>query len=78
MQSPRKFFQYLKSKLELIVSRSALDIDDCVFVSEDVISMVYVDDTLYSVFDFLGVHIEWNEQFGTLKIMQKEHIKRIL
>jgi len=46
-QSPRNFFQNLKNKLELFGFRSALDIDSCLFISENVICLVYVDDTLF-------------------------------
>jgi len=44
-QSPKNFFQNLMSKLELIDFRSAWDMNSCLFTSEDVICLVYVDDT---------------------------------
>jgi len=46
-QSPRNFFQFLKSKLEGIGFESAQDVDPCLFISDKVICLVYVDDTLF-------------------------------
>jgi hypothetical protein len=46
-QSPRNFFQFLKGKLEGIGFTSATDVDPCLFVSDKVICLVYVDDTLF-------------------------------
>jgi hypothetical protein len=46
-QAPRNFFLYLKEKLESIGFESQTDIDPCLFVSEKVICLVYVDDTLF-------------------------------
>ena len=45
-QSPRNFFLFLKSKLENIGFEQALDVDPCLFISDKVICLVYVDDTL--------------------------------
>ena len=45
-QSPRNFFQHLKSKLESIGFQTATDIDSCLFISDKVICLCYVDDTL--------------------------------
>jgi Reverse transcriptase (RNA-dependent DNA polymerase) len=46
-QSPRNFFQFLKSKLERVGFKSIDDIDPCLFVSPRVICLVYVDDTFF-------------------------------
>ena len=46
-QAPRNFFMYLKAKLESIGFVSDPDIDPCLFVSDKVICLVYVDDTLF-------------------------------
>jgi Reverse transcriptase (RNA-dependent DNA polymerase) len=46
-QAPRNLFSYLKSKLESVGFRSAEIIDPCLFVSDNVICLVYVDDTLF-------------------------------
>jgi hypothetical protein len=46
-QSPRNFFQFLKGNLETIGFESQTDIDPCLFISEKVIVLVYVDDTLF-------------------------------
>jgi hypothetical protein len=46
-QSPRNFFQFLKGKLEGIGFESCTDVDPCLFVSDKVICLVYVDDTLF-------------------------------
>jgi hypothetical protein len=45
-QSPRNFFKHLKSKLEAIGFEAATDIDSCLFISDKVICLCYVDDTL--------------------------------
>jgi Reverse transcriptase (RNA-dependent DNA polymerase) len=45
-QSPRNFFQHLKSKLEGIGFESNESVDPCLFISDNVICLVYVDDTL--------------------------------
>ena len=44
-QAPRNFFQHLKGKLEKIGFVSS-DSDPCLFISDRVICIVYVDDTL--------------------------------
>jgi hypothetical protein len=46
-QSPRNFFQHLKSKLESIGFEANDNIDPCLFISDKVICLVYVDDTLF-------------------------------
>ena len=46
-QSPRNFFQHLKGKLEDIGFESADEVDPCLFISDKVICLVYVDDTLF-------------------------------
>jgi hypothetical protein len=46
-QSPRNFFAHLKSNLEAIGFSSLPDVDPCLFVSDRVICLVYVDDTLF-------------------------------
>jgi hypothetical protein len=46
-QSPRNFFQHLKGKLENIGFKSAEAVDPCLFISDKVICLVYVDDTLF-------------------------------
>ena len=46
-QSPHNFFQHLKSKLESIGFELAEDTDPCLFLSDKVICLVYVDDTLF-------------------------------
>jgi hypothetical protein len=45
-QSPRNFFLHLKSKLEAVGFESATDVDPCLFISDKVICLVFVDDTL--------------------------------
>ncbi len=46
-QSPRNFFLHLKSKLESIGFTNNEELDPCLFVSPNVICLVYVDDTLF-------------------------------
>jgi hypothetical protein len=46
-QSPRNFFQHLKSKLESIGFEANDYGDPCLFLSDKVICLVYVDDTLF-------------------------------
>jgi Reverse transcriptase (RNA-dependent DNA polymerase) len=46
-QAPRNFFLHLKAKLESIGFKSLEDVDPCLFVSDKVICLVYVDDTLF-------------------------------
>ena len=45
-QSPRNFFLHLKSKLEQ-VGFTQSESDHCLFLSDKVICLVYVDDTLF-------------------------------
>ena len=45
-QSPRNFFLFLKSKLEAIGFEQATEVDPCLFISDKVICLVYVNDTL--------------------------------
>ena len=44
--APRAFFEHLKGNLEAIGFAQARDVDPCLFISEKVICLVYVDDTL--------------------------------
>ena len=46
-QSPRNFFLHLKGKLEEAGLQSNPEVDPCLFVSDKVICLVYVDDTLF-------------------------------
>ena len=46
-QAPRNFFLHLKRKLESIGLKLNPDIDPCLFVSDKVVCVVYVDDTLF-------------------------------
>ena len=95
-QAPRNFFQHLKAKLELIGFKSVPDIDPCLFVSDSVICIFYVYDTLFFspheefiqgainklqqndmelevediVAGFLGVHMERNDEEGTIELTQ--------
>ena len=46
-QSPRNFFLHLKAQLEAVGFESNPDVDPCLFVSDKVICLVYVDDTLF-------------------------------
>ncbi len=45
-QSPRNFFQFLKSNLEAIGFQAAIDVDPCLFISDKVICVTYVDDCI--------------------------------
>ena len=45
-QAPRNFFLHLKSNLEAVGFTQASEIDPCLFISDKVICLVYVDDTL--------------------------------
>ena len=44
--APKAFFSHLKSNLEAIGFKQAIDVDACLFISDKVICLVYVDDTL--------------------------------
>jgi Reverse transcriptase (RNA-dependent DNA polymerase) len=46
-QAPRNFFLHLKGQLESIGLVSQQDLDPCPFISDKVICLVYVDDTLF-------------------------------
>ena len=46
-QAPRNFFHHLKKQLESLGFKSNPDIDPCLFVTDNVICIVYVDDTLF-------------------------------
>ena len=45
-QAPRNFFQHLKGKLEKVGFTSNIAVDPCLFISDKVICLVYVDGTL--------------------------------
>jgi Reverse transcriptase (RNA-dependent DNA polymerase) len=45
-QSPRNFFEHLKSKFAKLGFKQAAS-DPCLFISENVVCIVYVDDTLF-------------------------------
>ena len=44
--TPKAFFSHLKSNLEATGFKQAVDVDPCLFISDKVICLVYVDDTL--------------------------------
>jgi Reverse transcriptase (RNA-dependent DNA polymerase) len=46
-QSPRNFFLHVKAQLEAVGFTSNNDVDPCLFVSDKVICLIYVDDTLF-------------------------------
>ena len=46
-QSPPNFFQHLKGKLEAVGLHSQDHVDPCLFMSDKVIMLVYVDNTLF-------------------------------
>jgi hypothetical protein len=46
-QSPRNFFLHLKQKLHSIGFQTNEEVDPCLFVSDKVVCLVYVDDTLF-------------------------------
>jgi hypothetical protein len=46
-QSSRNFYQHLKTKLEKVGFTSMEDVDPCLFISDKVICLVYVDDCLF-------------------------------
>jgi hypothetical protein len=46
-QSPKTFFEFLKGNLESIGFKSNDELDPCLFISDKVICLVYVDDTLF-------------------------------
>jgi hypothetical protein len=46
-QAPQNFFMHLKSKLESIGFETKEDLDPCLFISSNVICLVYVDDILF-------------------------------
>ena len=46
-QSPRNFFEHLKSNLVKCGFQNNQELDPCLFISDKVICLVYVDDTLF-------------------------------
>mmetsp|Transcript_907 Transcript_907/g.1791 ORF Transcript_907/g.1791 Transcript_907/m.1791 type:complete len:157 (+) Transcript_907:643-1113(+) len=46
-QSPKNFFNFISSKLENAGFESMVKVDPCLFISDKVICLVYVDDTLF-------------------------------
>ena len=46
-QAPRNFYSHLKSKLEAIGLTSCEEVDPCLFVSDRVICLLYVDDQIW-------------------------------
>ena len=54
-QSPKNWFDHLKTQLENVGFEQAIDVDPCLFISDRVICLVYVDDTLYFVPDMKDI-----------------------
>jgi hypothetical protein len=46
-QAPRNFFQHLKTTLEDLGYEQAIDVDPCLFISDKVMILSYVDDCLF-------------------------------
>ena len=55
-QAPRNFFLHLKGKLEAVGFEQATEIDPCLFISDKVICLVYVDDTLLFARDMKDIN----------------------
>jgi hypothetical protein len=55
-QAPRNFFMHLKGKLEKVGFEQATDIDPCLFISDKVICLIYVDDTLLFARDMADIN----------------------
>ena len=67
-QSPRNFFQHLKSKLEAVDLQSQEQVDPCLFMLDKVIILVYVDDTL-----FYSPRKEWIDE--VIKKIEKQDLE---
>ena len=46
-QSPINFFTFISAKLEAAGFQAQTEVDPCLFISDKVICLVYVDDTLF-------------------------------
>ena len=66
-QSPRNFFHHLKGNLEK-VGFVPSEIDPCLFISEKVICLVYVDDTL-----FYSPKQEWIDE--SIQKLREQHME---
>ena len=55
-QSPRNFFMHLKENLEAAGFKPAADVDPCLFISEKVICLTYVDDCIMVARDMADIN----------------------
>ena len=55
-QSPRNFFMCLKENLEAVGFEPATDVDPCLFISEKVICLTYVDDCIMVARDMADIN----------------------
>ena len=54
-QSPRLWGTHLKTNLEAIGFEQAVEVDACLFISDTVIILTYVDDTLFFARDMKDI-----------------------
>ena len=54
-QAPRLWGNYLKTNLEAIGFKQAVEVDACLFISDKVICLTYVDDTLFFARDMKDI-----------------------
>ena len=66
-QAPRLWAEYLKVNLEAIGFVQAVDVDACLFISNNVICVTYVDDTLFFARDMKDI----DETIRLLREQQK-------
>ena len=64
--APRLWFQHLKERLEACGFKQMIDVDPCLFISDKVICLVYVDDALLFADDDTGVITKLNEALDGL------------
>ena len=54
-QAPRLWGEFLKKNLEAVGFEQAVDVDACLFISDKVICLTYVDDTLFFAKDIQDI-----------------------
>ncbi len=77
-QSPRNFFNFISEQLTNIGFRAATEIDPCLFISDKVICLLYVDDTLFFARDPKDIDVAIARLSKVVKLEEEDSVAGFL
>ena len=73
-QAPRNHFQNCRDSLEAIGFKQAINVDPCLFISDSVICLVYVDDCLFFARDQADIDLAVERLKGHFKLEVEDEV----